>query len=171
MSQPMLKIALGIIVLLVFIYTGIPFEIEDPIVESIARMLSFALIFYLLYILFKQAKKMTHNRFRKATSIILGCFTFVFILGASLNNLLVFEKNERNTWTNWATCTNRSGIKIMRQIRETSGSIYDYRDRLVIYEFDQNNRISITTNVKNFSGPWVVFNEKNNQTENVQHLE
>ena len=42
-------------------------------------------------------------------------------------------------------------------MRETSGSIYDYRDRLVIYELDSTNRISINTNVENHEGPWTIL--------------
>ena len=171
MMKPLPKILIGILILFVFIYTGIPFEIENPAIESILRTLSFALIFYLLYIHFKQAIKFNNSGFRITAYTILGLLSFLFIIGAFWNDIWVFEKNERNTWYNLEVCTNQSGKKILRQIRETSGSIYDYRDRLVIYEFDKNNRISINTNVAFYKGPWTVVNEKNNKKQRVYSLD
>ena len=171
MMKPLLKILIGILVLIVFIDIGIPFEIENPIIESILRTLSFAIIFFLLYMLFQQTKKFNNSGFRIVTYTILGLLSFLFLLGALWNDIWVFEKNERNTWYNLEVCTNQSGKKILRQMRETSGSIYDYRNRLVVYEFDKNNRISINTNVKNYSGPWTVVVVKNNKKQRMQRLE
>lgn len=171
MMKPLPKILIGILVLFVFIYTGIPFEIENPTIESILRTLSFALVFFLLYFLFIQAKKLNNSAFRIATYTFLGFLSFLFLIGALWNDIWVLEKNERNTWSNLEVCTNQSGKKILRQLRETSGSIYDYRDRLVIYEFDKNNRISINTNVAHYNGPWSVIYKRNNVTQRMQHLE
>lgn len=170
MMKPLPKILIGILVLCVFIYIGIPFEIEDPSIESILRILSFAFIFYLIYILFKQTKKFNNIGFRIATYAILGILFLLFIIGALWNDIWVFEKNERNSFYNLEVCTNQSGRKILRQLRETSGSIYDYRDRLVIYEFNNKNRISINTNVAYYNGPWTVVNEKNNEKQIVQSI-
>ncbi len=82
----------------------------------------------------------------------------------------IFVGNPHGNWCNLEVCTNESGTKILRQMRETSGSIYDYRDRLVLYEFDKNNRISINTNVNYYNGPWTVVDRKNNE-QKVKRLE
>lgn len=78
-------------------------------------------------------------------------------MGAISNNIWITKKNERNSYYTQEIWTSDSGNKILRQLRETSGSIYDYRDRLVVYEFDANNRISINTDLDNHNGPWTVL--------------
>lgn len=158
MTKPLLKILTGVIVLFIFIYTGVPFEIQDSIIESIFKVLSFGLVFFLLYLLFKQVSKLSNEGVRIGGYVLLGLISILFVIGALWNDIWINEKNERNTFYTLEVWTNKSGIKILRQLRETSGSIYDYRDRLVIYEFDVNNRISINTNVDNYDGPWTVLN-------------
>ncbi|WP_107039887.1 hypothetical protein [Brumimicrobium mesophilum] len=162
MMKPLFKILIGILVLFIFIYTGIPFEVQNPKIESIFRILSFTLIFFLLFTLFKQVKKLNHSLLKFTTYVTLGLLSLLFIFGAIWNNIIVFEKNERNSWNNMQIYTNEKGTKIIRQIRETSGSIYDYRDRLVIFEFDKNNRISINTNLKDHRETWTIEDGKNN---------
>ena len=157
MTKPLLKILTGVIVLIILIYIGVPFEFEDALLDSIFKVLSFGLVFFLLYLLFKQVWKLGNEGLRIGGYILLGLFSLLFVLGALWNNIWITEKNERNTFYTLEVWTNKSGIKVLRQLRETSGSIYDYRDRLVIYEFDANNRISINTNVDNYDGPWTVL--------------
>jgi hypothetical protein len=158
MTKPLFKILTGVIVLIILIYIGVPFEIEDALLDSIFKVLSFGLVFFLLYLLFKQVRKLGNEGLRIGGYVLLGLFSLLFLLGALWNDIWITEKNERNTFYTLEVWTNKSGIKILRQLRETSGSIYDYRDRLVIYEFDANNRISINTNVDNYDGPWTVLN-------------
>src|SRR5690554_5448361 len=158
MTKPLFKILTGVIVLIILIYIGVPFEIEDALLDSIFKVLSFGLVFFLLYLLFKQVRKLGNEGLRIGGYVLLGLFSLLFLLGALWNDIWITEKNERNTFYTLEVWTNKSGIKILRQLRETSSSIYDYRDRLVIYEFDANNRISINTNVDNYDGPWTVLN-------------
>lgn len=157
MTKPLLKILTGVIVLIIWVYIGVPFEFEDALLDSIFKVLSFGLVFFLLYLLFKQVWKLGNEGLRIGGYILLGLFSLLFVLGALWNDIWITEKNERNTFYTLEVWTNKSGIKVLRQLRETSGSIYDYRDRLVIYEFDANNRISINTNVDNYAGPWTVL--------------
>ena len=157
MTKPLFKILTGVIVLIILIYIGVPFEIEDALLDSIFKVLSFGLVFFLLYLLFKQVRKLGNEGLRIGGYVLLGLFSLLFLLGALWNDIWITEKNERNTFYTLEVWTNKSGIKILRQLRETSSSIYDYRDRLVIYEFDANNRISINTNVDSYDGPWTVL--------------
>ena len=165
MTKPLLKILTVVIVLFVFIYTGIPFEIENPIFESILKLLSFAIVFFSLYLMFKQVRKLNIQGLRLGLNVFLGLLSLLLFFGALWNDIWITEKNERNSFYTLEICTNNSGTKILRQMRETSGSIYDYRDRLVIYEFNENNRISINTDIENYNGPWTVenINEKSKQ--------
>lgn len=168
MTKPLLKILFGILVLFVFIYIGIPFEIENSTTEAIFRSVSFVLIFTLLYFIFRQARKLNHKGLRITNYLVLGFLSLLFVLGAMWND--IFVGNPHGNWYNLEVCTNESGTKILRQMRETSGSIYDYRDRLVLYEFDKNNCISINTNVNYYNGPWTVVDRKNNK-QKAQRLE
>ena len=59
-------------------------------------------------------------------------------------------------WEDTHVFTNEKGQKIISQFRETSGSIYDYRERLIIYELANKNRISIAWTKKRMSGVWKV---------------
>lgn len=160
--------SIGIFILFVFIYTGIPFEIKNPTTDVIFRLISFILIFTMLYFLFKQVKKIQITGLRKSFYIVLSLFSALFLIGAMWNDIL--RGNPHGNWYNLEICTNKSGVKILRQMRETSGSIYDYRDRLVIFEFDESNRISINTNVHYFEGPWIVLDAEKKYKEKVQGL-
>ena len=139
---------------------GIPFEIENPTTEAIFRTISFGLIFTLLFLLFRNISKLHYIVIRFITALLLGVLSLLFVIGAIWNDILV--GNPRGNWYTLEVCTNKSGTTILRQMRETSGSIYDYRDRLVVYEFDKNNRISINTNMKYYNGPWTVVEVRNN---------
>ncbi len=169
MTKPLFKILFGIIVLFVFIYMGIPFEINNPTTEAIIRTISFGLIFTLLFLLFRYTRKLKYMAVRVVTILVLGALSLLFVIGAMWNDILV--GNPHGNWYNLEVCTNNSGTTILRQMRETSGSIYDYRDRLIVYEFDKNNRISINTNIKYYNGPWTVVEVKNNNKHLVQQLE
>lgn len=171
MTKPSLKILTGVIVLFGFIYTGIPFEIENPLIESIFKVLSFSLVFFLLYLLFKQVQKFSNEGLRLGGYIFLGHLSLLFVLGTLWNDIWITQKNERNSFYTLEVWTNGSGIKILRQLRETSGSIYDYRDRLVIYDLDTKNRISINTNVENYDGPWTVLKVGEENKDKLGRLE
>lgn len=171
MTKPSLKIFIGVIVLFVFIYIGIPFEIENPLIESISKVLSFAVVFFLLYLLFKQVRKFSFEGLRLGGYIFLGLLSLLFVLGALLNEIWITQKNERNSFYTIEIWTNNSGTKIYRQMRETSGSIYDYRDRLVIYEFNANNRISINANVENYDCAWTVEDIREKSKRKLERLE
>jgi len=143
-----IKIAVGVIVLLCFIRIGIPFEFKNNIVDSFLRTSSFALVFVLIYKLFKLNKFVRHKGLRIISLIFISVLCFLFILGAIWNNIL--RTSDSRDWYNFEICSNSNGKKILRQIRETSGSIYDYRDRLVIFEFNKENRISININFEKY---------------------
>lgn len=161
--KPLLKILIGIFILLFFLHFGIPFEFKNPTIESIFSIFSFSLIFFLIYILFKKVRLFKIRVLRILTFALLSFLSFLFLIGTYWNNVWVSEKNERNTWKNLEIHENQSGTKILRQVRKTSGSIFDYRDRLVLYEFDKNNRISINTSIDFFNGPWKVIDLRVNR--------
>ena len=147
-DSTIIKIAVGVIVLLCLIRIGIPFEFKNHILDSFFRTTSFALVFLLIYKLFKLNKFVRHKGIRILSLIFISGLCFLFILGAMWNNIL--RTSDSRDWYNLEICSNSNGRKILRQIRETSGSIYDYRDRLVIFEFSKENRISININFEKY---------------------
>ncbi|MFV0151499.1 hypothetical protein OBJ95_13020 [Empedobacter falsenii] len=60
-------------------------------------------------------------------------------------------------WQDLYIYTNDKNEKVISQWRETSGSIYDYRDRKIIADYGQF-RISLNCNVKNLEGVWTEYN-------------
>mgnify|MGYP000507125020 CR=1 FL=1 len=169
MNTHFFKILAGIILLLGFIYTGIPFEIENPNLDMVFRVISFLIVFTLIYFVLRKAQNVKTKIIRLALFSLIGFFSILFILGTFWNDVL--RKSSHGTWYNLEICVNEFGTKILRQIRETSGSIYDYRDRVVLYEFNDYNRISINTNVNYYRGPWTVFNVETGKTKEVKYIE
>ncbi len=161
MKQTIVSIGMGILVLIIFIAIGIPFDFESPAVDSILRCWSFLIVFSLLFILFKTAKNVKRKVLRISVQSLLGLLTFYFILGAIWNDC-IRTTNDRN-WYTLEIGTNASGTKILKQLRETSGSIYDYRERWVLYEFDNNNRLSINAKASWFDGPWTWVDVRKNK--------
>lgn len=169
MGRKLVIILTGIILLVVFIYSGIPFEIENGNTDAIFRTISFIFIFIFTFFLFRTVRKMKNNVIRIPLFTILGMFTLLFIIGCLWNDIL--RDNPRGNWYNINIYTNSVGTKIYGQMRETSGSIYDYRYRIKIYEFDENNCISINTKPNYYNGPWTVLNLKTNTTQKLNEIE
>ena len=67
-------------------------------------------------------------------------------------------------WEDVTIYKNKNKCKVISQFRETSGSIYDYRERLIFYEFSNNNRISIEWTKKRMHGIWNAEDLKNDST-------
>ena len=59
-------------------------------------------------------------------------------------------------WENRQIYINQKRQKVISQFRETSGSIYDYRERLIFYEFSNGNKISIDWTKDRMHGIWKV---------------
>jgi hypothetical protein len=67
-------------------------------------------------------------------------------------------------WEDQQIYTNQNGTKVIYQFRETSGSIYDYRERLILHEFSNGNRISIEWKKKLMHGTWIVKDLRKDST-------
>lgn len=64
-------------------------------------------------------------------------------------------------WQDLFIYTNNKNEKVISQWRETSGSIYDYRDRKIIADYGQF-RISFDCNAKKLKGVWTEYDTRNN---------
>ena len=69
-------------------------------------------------------------------------------------------------WQDLFIYTNDKNEKVVSQWRETSGSIYDYRDRKIIADYGQF-RISFDCNTKKLKGIWTEYDTRNNKTTTI----
>jgi hypothetical protein len=91
---------------------------------------------------------------RIAFLIVVFCVAIVYFWIGLWTILISYKTGP--IWVDTNIYTNRKGNKVISQFRETSGSIYDYRDRLILYEFPKNNRVSIEWSKKLMNGEWQV---------------
>jgi hypothetical protein len=149
-------IIIGIIFLIVAFVIGSPLEFLNPIADTIftfTLIILFIALFILLYIRLKQVEK-------KNTKWILGgLLTLVAIpyLLTCLWTLMITGGNYHPMWQDISIYTNKDGNKVISEWRETSGSIYDYRDRKIFSDFGQF-RISVDCNRRKLKGDWREYN-------------
>jgi len=158
-------ITIGIIFLIVAFVVGTPLEFINPIADTIftfALIILFIALFILLYIKLKQVEK-------KNTKWILGgLLTLVTIpyLWTCLWTLIITGGNYHPMWQDISIYTNKDGDKVISEWRETSGSIYDYRDRQILADLGQF-RISYDSNRRKLKGDWREYNIESRTTKTV----
>ncbi|MFI2742746.1 hypothetical protein ACG2LH_08405 [Zhouia sp. PK063] len=98
----------------------------------------------------------------------LGILTILFTpyLIIGFYTALLSWSNDHQMWKDSKIYTNSKNEKVISQWRETSGSIYDYRDRKIIAEFGQF-RISYNHDIKNLKGIWTEYDIKKNKTTKI----
>ena len=142
----------GLTFLVAIFFIGTLFEFLNPFVCAIAFYLALLFILCLFVFLFKKTKRIGNKFFKW---ILLGSLTTVaipyFIIGVW--NLIMFSSYPPPMWEDVKVYTNDKNEKVISQWRETSGSIYDYRDRKIIADFGQF-RISFNCNAKKLKGIW-----------------
>ena len=70
---------------------------------------------------------------------------------------MFLTSGDNPVWQDLSIYTNKNGEKVISEWRETSGSIYDYRDRKIIGDFGQF-RISFDCDRKMLKGLWTEYN-------------
>lgn len=158
-------IIIGIFFLIVAFVIGTPLEFLNPIADTVftfTLIILFIALFILLYIRLKQVEK-------KNTKWILGgLLTLVAIpyLWTCLWTLMITGGNYHPMWQDISIYTNKDGDKVISEWRETSGSIYDYRDRKIFSDFGQF-RISIDCNRRKLKGDWREYNIESRTTKTM----
>lgn len=143
----------GLILLIIGILFGYPLEINDLRLDRIFLLLFSIIIiltfFFLFYSIHRFNNKWTQRIFKILLIIIGGIY--------SLNGLwiLLISYKDGPKWEDRLIYSNNN-TKIVYQFRETSGSIYDYRNRLIIYEKPKRYRISIDWSEKFMDGKWMI---------------
>jgi len=155
MRKLIFKLLIKFIILYVFILIGFPFEIENLWIDFLLKFTLFGMSFFIIYLGFKEVKKLENKIVRVIFRILISSFLVLFFLGLFTNNL--FKTPGTPDWYNLEVYTNKKGHKILYQLKETSGSIWDYRERFVVYEFNDKNRISINWSSKYLKNKWKVY--------------
>ena len=150
MNRNILIILICIFLLITLLITGFPVEFKNQFSERIARIITSILIGAIFFILFRLSKKISTRKIRllimTAISVVLIPYTFICIYNVST----AISKNYE-TWKDISIVENKNGDKISYQLRETSGSIYDYRYRKIYYE-NESIRISRNYNLVKKTG-------------------
>ncbi len=171
MSKKLILIYLGLIFLSTLLFVGTPFEFLNVTADKIATFIIIILFLFLFIVLFIQIWRLGNNIFRLIT---FGLLTIIaipyFFIG--IWNLLLTWSNYHPMWQDLYIYTNDKNEKVISQWRETSGSIYDYRDRKIIADYGQF-RISLNCNLKNLEGVWTEYNigKKKEEVINFENIE
>lgn len=165
MNKKLILIFLGLTFLTTALFVGTPFEFLNVTTDTIATFIIMLLFLLLFILLFRQIKRLD-NKFLKRTTLVVIIVLAVPYLFVGLWTTLLVASNYHPMWQDVTVYTNDKDQKVISQWRETSGSIYDYRDRKIISEFGEF-RISFDCNAKNLKGIWTEYNIEKNTTTTV----
>jgi len=155
MKKNLIIIFIGLGFLTIALIVGTPFEFLNSAIDTLATLLLMLLIFTLFVYLFIITQQIEKKLIRK---IALG-FICITAIPYSLIGIwtMMIVGNNHPIWQDMSIYTNKNGERVISQWRETSGSIYDYRDRKIISDFGQF-RISFDCDRKKLKGVWTEYN-------------
>ena len=165
MNKKLILIFLGLTFLTTVIFVGTPFEFLNVTFDTIATSIIMFLFLLLFIILFRQIKRLDNKVFKWTTFGLLTIIAIPYFFICIWTILLTWS-NYHPMWQDLFIYTNDKNEKIISQWRETSGSIYDYRDRKIIADFGQV-RISYDCNAKKLKGVWTEYDTRNNKTTTI----
>jgi hypothetical protein len=124
------------------------------------------LLFLLIFIfLFKKIRLLNNKALKWTTLGVLIILAIPYLLVGIWTTLLT-AGNYHLMWQDLSVCTNSKNEKVISEWKETSGSIYDYRDRKLLADFGQF-RISLDCNLKNLKGVWTEYDIQKNKTTTI----
>ncbi len=160
MNKKLILIFIELTFLTIAFFVGTPFEFLNVTDDTIATTITIVLFLLLFFILLKQIRQLKNKVFKRTA---FGLFTIIaipyFYIG--IWTTIITWSNYHPMWQDLYIYTNERNEKVISQWRETSGSIYDYRDRKVIKEYSQF-RISLDCNAKMLKGIWTENDTRNN---------
>jgi hypothetical protein len=153
MNKHLLIILFGLTILVAVLYIGMPFEFLNPVTDTIATFIIMFLLIALFIYLLSQSLKLNKKVLKWTTLILLTAVAFPYFWICIWTTLITWPFCHP-MWQDLSSLTNKKNEKVISQWRRTSGSIYDYRDRKIIFE-SKEFRISFDCNAKNLKGSWV----------------
>lgn len=151
--------------MVIALFVGTPFEFLNVTADTISTFIIIVLFLLLFVILFRQIRRLNNKLFKWTTLglLIIIAIPYFFI---GIWTTLLTASNYHPMWQDVKVYTKDKDEKVISQWRETSGSIYDYRDRKIIADYGQF-RISYDCNAKNLKGIWTEHNIKNQTTTTI----
>jgi hypothetical protein len=153
-KKNLIVIFLGLLLLTTSLIVGTPFEFLNSAIDALATILIMLLVFTLFLFLLKLARRI-EKKIIKRIAIVLICILAVPYSLLGIWTMLLTSGNNP-VWQDLSIYTNRNGEKVISEWRETSGSIYDYRDRKILCDFGQF-RISFDCDRKKLKGLWTEY--------------
>jgi hypothetical protein len=142
-------------VLIVMLLTGPVLDFRTISGDTYATYLIAAFILLTIVASFYFLRQIDHKILKTiltlTTAILTGLY---FLIGAW--TMLIVTSTFHPMWEDKFVWTNSHGDKVIQQFRETSGSIYDYRDIKIINDFG-TVRLFIPSDKKKLKGEWYVF--------------
>jgi hypothetical protein len=164
MNKKLILIFIGLTFLATALFVGTPFEFLNVTDDTIASFTIMSLFLLLFILLFRQIRRLDNKALKWTTIGLLIVLAIPYLFEGLWTTLLV-ASNYHPMWQDVTVYTNKKGEKVISQWRETSGSIYDYRDRKIIA--DEQFRISFDCNAKKLKGIWTKHNIDKNTTTTV----
>ena len=162
MNKKLIFIFIGLAFLAIALFVGTPFEFLNVTADKIATFTIMILFFLLFIVLFLQIRRLDKKIFKHTATGLLIVLAIPYLFIAIWTTLLI-ASNYHPMWKNVKVYTNYKGERLISQWRETSGSIYDYRDRKILADFGEF-RISFDCNTNNLKGIWTVYDINKNTT-------
>jgi len=157
-----LLILSGFLFLILWMIVGYPLEISNVTYDRLL-IVSFAVgIAGIIFMTHKLVIRLKYKILKFLLLILLITIALFYSFTGLLEIFISYDDGP--VWEDALIYTNKNGQKVISEFRETSGSIYDYRKRLILFEFADNNRISINWSVKRMHGTWYVTEIKNDSS-------
>ncbi|MCY1481087.1 hypothetical protein D3C87_68020 [compost metagenome] len=155
MNKKLALVFLGLFFLTTAFFFGTPFEFLNVTTDTIATSITIVLLLLLFIILFRQIRRLDNKIFKWTTFGLLTIIAIPYFFVGIWTMLLTWS-NYHPMWQDLFIYKNDKNEKVISQWRETSGSIYDYRDRKIIADYGQF-RISLECNAKKLNGVWAQY--------------
>ena len=124
--KPFYKSLILIGILFLINYFSPIIEFKSNSLEYIVRIILLGFYIYLFIQIFQPIPSFS---LKLAAHLVTLIFSFLYLLES---NVLLKEQNSR--YEDVALISSTKNRKIVQQIRETSGSIHDYRTRIIYFE-------------------------------------
>lgn len=161
----MILIFLGLTFLVTVLFVGIPFEFLNVTADTIVTSILIVLFLLLFIALFRQIWRLYDKVFKWTAFGLLTIIAIPYFFIGIWTVLLTWS-NYHPMWQDHFIYTNDKNEKVISQWRETSGSIYDYRDRKIIADYGQF-RISFECNATKLKGVWIQYDIRNNKSTKI----
>ncbi len=165
MNKKLILIFIGLTFLVTAFFVGTPFEFLNVTADTISTSIIMVLFLLLFVVLFIEIRRLNKKLFRRTTLGLLIIIAIPYFFIGIWATLLTWS-SYHPMWQDLIVYNNDKNEKVISQWRETSGSIYDYRDRKIIADYGQF-RISLDCNAKKLNGIWKKYNIENKTTTTV----